>query len=344
MSKKVLSLALVVVMLMSMFAFSTSAVDLSAGQVAVKVVSDAVVGAPAGTVVTVKAYYVLPAGETDKQMAIGNTAIGYDNTAFSVDTSTFAWGSTYANYFKLASNTCNAASTISNNIVKKFGAADTANGWNAALQVQQVYEGSTYTKNTGYPVDVDCEIFTLQFTALKEIEADDVIGVVVGAYGQSFFKVNAFDEAATTKYATYDVADVNLTEGVAVPTAAAKAPVYHVANQVRPNGDAMDIGIKAGFNTEDIAIAFDANGTSTNVAKVGANLKVNGTDAGTGTSRFVYKISDTEYQYRVIIEGVAKDSTDVYTVELFVEMSDGTIITGDTVEVKAADVVGKLPA
>ena len=346
MSKKVLSLALVVVMLMSMFAFSTSAVDLSAGQVAVKVVSDAVVGAPAGTVVTVKAYYVLPAGETDKQMAIGNTAIGYDNTAFSVDTSTFAWGDTYANYFKLASNTCNAASTISNNIVKKFNADDTAKGWNAGLQVQQVYEGSTYTKNTGYPVDVECEIFSLQFTALKEIEADDVIGVVVGAYGQSFFKVNAFDEAATTKYATYDVADVNLTEGVAVPVAAAKAPVYHVANQVRPNGDNIDLGVKAGFKFADIGITFDSKGTSDNVRNVGANLKVNGVDAGTGTSPFVYDVNGdgSEFQYRVIIEGVAKDSTDVYTVELFVEMMDGTIITGDVVTITAADVVGKLPA
>ena len=132
MSKKILSLALVVVMLMSMFAFSTSAVDLSAGQVAIKVVSDAKVGAPAGTVVTVKAYYVLPAGEEDTQFAIGNISLGYNNEVFSVEENafeagTFAWGSTYANYFKQQKTNCNASATISNNIVKKFNSNDTAN-------------------------------------------------------------------------------------------------------------------------------------------------------------------------------------------------------------------------
>lgn len=344
MSKKILSLALVVVMLMSMFAFTTSAVDLSAGQVAVKIVSDAVIGAPAGTVVTVKAYYVLPAGEEDAQFAIGNISLGYNNAAYSVEeyaweAGTFAWGETYADYFKQQKTNCNASSNISNNIVKKFSANDTAKGWNAALQVMQTYEGATYTKNTGYPVDVDCEIFSLQFVALKEITANDVIGVVEGAYGQNFFKVNLFDEAATTKYATYDAANVYMSEGVATPA----SPVYKVGNaQYRPNGANYDLGVKFGFKTANIGIEFNEKGTSTNIASVGATLKVNGTPVAEPVeSRFVYDVNgdNSEYQFRVVIEGVAADSTDKYEIATFVKYTDGTVRYADVVTINAADVI-----
>jgi len=348
MSKKILSLALVVVMLMSMFAFSTSAADLSAGQVGVKIVSDAVVGAPAGTVVTVKGYYLTPDSE-DVTLSYANMSLGYDNTAFSVDTSTFAWGSEYyANVFKMASTTCNAAATISNNIVKKFGDVEKGYGWNAGLQLQmaQIGTDAEYTTKTGYPVKTDSEIFSLQFTALKEIEADDVIGLVVSAYGTNFFTIRRFDDTVNTKYVALKADEVVLTEGVAAPKAADKDPVYLVAKQARPNGDNIDLGVKAGFKFADIGITFDSKGTSDNVKNVGANLKVNGADAGTGRSPYVYDVKGdkSEFQYRVVIENVAKDSTDVYTVELFVEMMDGTIITGETVEIKAADVVGNLPA
>ena len=346
MSKKVLSLALVVVMLMSMFAFSTSAA-LATGQVGIKVVSDAVVGAPAGTEVTVSLYLEAPEGE-DVQMTLSTFSLGYNSAAYEVVSGSLEWGASYDGMFQNTNTTVSTAAALVNKIVGLFNAEDTANGWDTGLQVKQGYvSGGPATTKTGYAIDSDCVLFTLKFKALKALEAKDVIGVVKGAYGQNVFTVKGFT-TATTAGVAYDVANVDVTNAVAAP-AAAKAPVYWVANQVRPNGDAMDIGIKAGFNTADIDIAFDANGTSTNVMTVGAKLKVNGADAGTGTSRFVYKISDTEYQYRVILEGIAKDSTDVYTVELFVEVKDEatgktTIIPGDTVTVKAADVVGKLPA
>ena len=336
MSKKILSLALVVVMLMSMFAFSTSAA-LTTGQIGVRVESDAVVGAPAGTVVTVKVYHVIPDGE-DVQLTAANISLGYDNTAFSVDTTTFAWGSTYADYFKLQTNTCNAATTISNNIVKNFGAADTANGWNAGVQVQQAFEGSTYTTKTGYAVDTSCEIFSVEFTALKEITASDVIGVVTGAYGKSFFSLKAFNPSSTAG-TLYAAENVVLSEGLATPA----SPVYNVGNaQYRPNGANYDLGVKFGFKTANIGIEFNEKGTSTNIASVGATLKVNGVAvADPVESRFVYDVNgdNSEYQFRVVIEGVAADSTDKYEIATFVRYTNGTVRYADVVTINAADVI-----
>jgi hypothetical protein len=335
MSKKILSLALVVVMLMSMFAFSTSAA-LTTGQIGIRVESDAVVGAPAGTVVTVKVYHVIPDGE-DVQLTAANISLGYDNTAFSVDATTFAWGSTYANYFKLQSNTCNAATTISNNIVKNFGAADTANGWNAGVQVQQAMEGSTYTTKTGYAVDTSCEIFSLQFTALKEITASDVIGVVTGAYGKGFFSIKAFNPSSTAG-TLYAAENVVLSEGLATPA----SPVFHVQNQYRPNGANYDLGLKFGFLTKNIGIEFNEKGTSTNIAAVGATLKVNGVAASEPIEQnFVYDVKgdNSEYHFRVIISNVAKASTDKYEVTTYVKYTNGTIRYADPVTVTAADVL-----
>ena len=357
MSKKVLSLALVVVMLMSMFVFSTSALDLSSGQIGFKVVSDAEVGAPAGTVVTVKVYYVLPEGEEDTLLTNHNISLGYDNTAFSVETNaataepaTFAWGTTYADYFKCQKSTCNAASTISNNIIKNFNDADTAQGWNAGVQIQELYEGSTYTTKTGFNIDPDCEIFSLQFVALTEIGAEDTIGIVTGAVGTSFFSPKKFTES-TTAGDRYDAANVILTEAVATPVAASKE-VYHVKNQIQWADKAagtVNLGVVAGFDLEDINIAFNEAGTSTNVASVGATVVI-GDKNDTKTERFVYSANNgASYYFRVVIAGVAKDYTGTITVTPFVTMNDAESTTyyADAVTIDAAELatmVGRLPA
>lgn len=343
MSKKILSLALVVVMLMSMFAFSTSAADLSAGQVAVKIVSDAVIGAPAGTVVTVKAYYVMPAGEEDTQLAIGNITLGYDNTEFSVDeypqqTGAFDWGATYKGYFKSQKSNCNATANMGNTVANSFNDNDKAK-YNSGLLVVQTYNGTSNTKDTGFTVDVDCEIFSIKFTALKEITADSVIGVVEGMYSKNNFRVNKFDADSTTKYATYDAANVDFTQGLAVPA----SPVYKVGNaQYRPNGANYDLGVKFGFKTANIGIEFNEKGTSTNIASVGATLKVNGVAMDKPVeSRFVYDVNgdNSEYQFRVVIEGVAADSTDKYEIATFVKYTNGTVRYADVVTINAADVI-----
>lgn len=304
MSKKILSLALVVVMLISMFAFSTSAADLKEGQIGIKVVSDAKVGAPAGTVVTVKVYYVLPAGE-DVQLAVGNTSLGYNNTVYSVDSSTFKYGTAYAPYFSFnAASTCNAKATMSNQIVKKFNDSDNAKGWNAALQVQQAYENVTYTKYTGYTPVADCEVFSLQFTTLKVLTANDVIGVVDGAYNNgNNFKINKFDDASTTKFTTYDKANVDFSEAVAAPAAPAEVKVEHFDTMGQMgNWETLTGKFNGGLvgKISNLDLAFDGN-ECTNLLKIEVALTT-----ATGSSKAeayqVYEQADGSYLFRAVIK------------------------------------------
>ena len=301
MSKKILSLALVVVMLMSMFAFSTSAADLTTGQIGIKVVSDAKVGAPAGTVVTVKVYHVIPKGE-DVQLTFAPISLGYDNTTFSVDTSTFAWGSTYANYFKVASTTCNAATTISNAIVKRFNDTDKGYNWNAGLQVAQaqISADSEYTTKTGYPVDPSCEIFSIEFTALTEISAEDVIGVVSGAYGSTNFNLKQFT-TTTTAGVAYDVANVDFSESVAAPAAEVKVEHFDTMGQMG-NWETLTGKFNGGLvgKISNLDLAFDGN-ECTNLLKIEVALTT-----ATGSSKAeayqVYEQADGSYLFRAVIK------------------------------------------
>lgn len=339
MSKKILSLALVVVMLMSMFAFSTSAVDLSAGQIGIKIESDAVVGAPAGTIVTIKATVLIPEDE-EVQLTFAPVSLGYDNTAYELVTEdSLAWGSSYEACFQNTSTTMAYNTTISNNIVKTFGDADKANGWNAGVQIKQTpISGGEFTTKTGYPVDPECELFTVKFRALKEIEAGSTIGAPVNGYGSNFFVFKLFS-ASTTAGTKVDAANVVLTDTYGV----ASSPVYKVGNaQYRPNGANYDLGVKFGFKTANIGIEFNEKGTSTNIASVGATLKVNGTPVAEPVeSRFVYDVNgdNSEYQFRVVIEGVAADSTDKYEIATFVRYTNGTVRYADVVTINAADVI-----
>ena len=122
----------------------------------------------------------------------------------------------------------------------------------------------------------------------------------------------------------------------------AAAPIlYHVQNQYRPNGDNYDIGVKFGFKAEDIAIAFDEKGTSTNVTAVGADIYVDGVKVdGIFESQYVYDIKGdgSEYHYRVIIEGLAKADATKYTIKPYVVI-DGNAVYGEEVTVSAAAIV-----
>lgn len=359
MSKKILSLALVVVMLMSMFAFSTSALDLTTGQIGLRVETDAYVGMPAGEIVEFKVYYVLPddVDLTTYRQALGNIAVAYtDGFAINSDAATSAkdartWGSHYAEFLKEEANVTITAA-VSNTIVGNFSANDQAKGWDKALFVQQSYiSGAAYKAATGYPVDPDCEIFTLYFKTTRTLTAEDSIGVPEGALGTTQFKMNYWQSATKTSVA-YDKANVILTENTAYATAAAEKEVYHVKNQIQWADKAagtVNLGVVAGFDLEDINIAFNEAGTSTNVASVGATVVI-GDKNDTKTERFVYSANNgASYYFRVVIAGVAKDYTGTITVTPFVTMNDAESTTyyADAVTIDAAGLatmVGRLPA
>lgn len=347
-TKKVLSLVMAVALLFNVLAVISSAACATGKVVGIVAESDDAL--VAGGTVTVDFSFELPAGTDYEAYRLGLFQLLVSYNADVLTPTTRTWSSTFSQFMNDTAIFNTNSTTVHGWVTPNMSAEDAAlYTGSAAVQANiNLSNAFGYTGTAGYALGgVKDVAFSITFDVADDYNGTDSanVGILASSFNNA---TRCYIRDITTKSngkLAKDGSEIDFTEASVTLTApAATSPVYHVANQVRPNGDAMDIGIKAGFNTADIDIAFDANGTSTNVAKVGANLKVNGADAGTGTSRFVYKISDTEYQYRVIIEGVAKDSTDVYTVELFVEMSDGTIITGDTVEVKAADVVGKLPA
>ncbi len=315
MSKKILSLALVAVMLMSIFSLTVVAAGQPLDAIGVKVVSDAVIGAPAGTIVNVKVYYTVPEGTdlSDYAHGIGNTAIGYNNTAYKVNTEStsdaidaLTWGASYADAMSAACRVT-ITSTISNNIVKKFNANDTAQGWNAALQVQQAYnQNNGYSNATGYALDPECEVFTLQFVALKEITAADTIGVVVGAYGQSFFKVQYNTGKTNTAYAA---SAVDFSEAYAAPTAALDPTVEGAFTMGRMDDwNTMSFPFDAGIvgKISNLPITFDG--------KECVNLKniyvtINGE---TVEAYNVYPVDGEEnaWNFRAVIPGLTADEVE----------------------------------
>ncbi len=353
MSKKILSVALVVVMLVSIFAFSTNAADLTTGQIGIKIESDAVVGAPAGTVVTVKATLLIPEGE-EVQLTFANISLGYDNTAYSVDTSSFAWGSFYQDVFKTVSTTCNGATTISNNIVKKFNDADKANGWNAGVQIQEAQlSGGEYTTKTGYPVETDCELFTLQFTTLKTLTEADAIGVVTGALGSNFFNFKQFTESTTAGIA-YDAANVVLTEAVAKPGVAA---LEKVTGKIRVNGSAVDLGyigksdmavtVKAVYGGDGKTICgYTVDSNACGIAGVGIEAKVDGVTQSSTASKIYLNGSITDgaasetvqggFQFLPALTSVGANAlTSTIEIRTYVLKTDGSYVYSEWVELDA---------
>lgn len=361
MSKKILSLALVVVMLMSMFAFTTNAADLTEGQIGIRVETDAYIGMPAGEEVTFKLYYVVPDDLDLKtyRQALGNIAVAFtDGFALNTTSTTTAadartWGASYADVFK-DSSAVTITATMNTNISKLYNENDKAKGWNKAIQVQQAYiSGGAYKTATGYPIDPDCEVFSLSFVTTRAITADDSIGVVEGALGSSFFKMCYWKDAKTTSV-QYDKADVILTEATAY---AGAAPMQKVTGKIRVNGAGVDLGY---IGTSDMAVAvkavyasdgkticrYDVDSAACGIAGVGIEAKVDGV-LQTSTATKIYlngSITDGAasetvqggFKFLPALTGVdASALTSKIEIRTYVLKTDGSYVYSDWVELDA---------
>lgn len=351
MSKRVLSLALVVVMLMSMFAFSTSAADLTTGQIGIRVESNAYVGMPAGEEVTFKVYYVVPddLDLTTYKHGIGNTPVAF-TSGFALNTNLGSainakdartWGASYADFFADSNVSTTAAYQTK---VKDYAAQDDATKtWTGACVVQMGYNSSNgYSNSTGFTLDPDCEVFSLSFITTATITKDDAIIVPASAYNTTYFKI-AYN--ANLKNNVYAAENVVIEDNVAVPAA---KKVYHVKNQIQwadKANNKVNLGIVCGFDIADIGIKFE-NGTSTNVSSVGVTATINGV-TDTYTERFVYSAKEgTAYYFRAVIGNVPGDYNGTITITPFVVV-DGETEYGNAIEITAdvlASNVAKLPA
>lgn len=344
MSKKILSLALAVVMLFSVCAVAASAVQGDGTEnIRIYMTSDATVGATAGTVVKVSYYVDLPDGVDELNMCIGNIAIGYNSAAYKVNstgTSTAndarTWGDDYAQYMK-STSAVTVSSTISTNILKKATTEELAK-WDKALQVGMAYDGTNATSATGIPVYDGMHIFTLEFVAQRTLTAADVIGVVTGAYGQSFFKVCWHNGTNTAQL--YPVAQVNMADAGAAPS----APAYDVYNlkgstgaiaDKHANGDGTcTVAVFYGF---DFDPSFNAAGTSQFINSISATV----TASAGGSSitvesdpiKYVWVVGEG-YGFRVILKNVPENA-DITVVPSVV--TDGTSYNVETVSFNVAD-------
>lgn len=314
MSKKILSLALVVVMLMSMFAFATNAADLTTGQIGIRVETNAYVGMPEGEEVLFKFYYVVPDDlDLDSyRHALGNVAVAYTD-GFKLDTTSITqakdareWGASYADVFKDANVTITAA--YSNGIVATATGDDAGKGWTKGVMVQQAYNSDNYSNATGYPIDPECEVFSLRFVTTRTITASDSIGVPAGALGSKYFKICYAD---TGKAIAYDAANVVLTDNTAYP---GPAPMAKVTGKIRVNGSAVDLGY---IGTSDMAVTvkavydatgkticrYDVDSDACGIAGVGIEAKVDGVPQSATATKIYLNGSITEGATSETVQG-----------------------------------------
>lgn len=367
MSKKIISLALAVLMLFSVCVSASAVQGDGSENIRIYMTSDAKVGATAGTDVNVSFYIDLPDGVDELDMCIGNISIGYNNTKYKLKVSDGAtngdeartWGDDFGAYMK---STAHVVTASSSTIVGKFNADDTAKGWNSACMVQELYEGTTYKANTGFPVYDNMHIFTLTFVAQDTLTADDVIGVVEGAYGSgSYFRVCWFN--GTTTAQLYPAGQVDMADAKAVaPAAAPAAPlVYSIGGKndevgvkkANDDGATYNIGTFFAFKTTDIAPAFNANGTSENITGITATVVANTSSGGSAsidaeTIKYVYDVSaakdKSELGFIVAINNIPNDnkvpdSDDTvvsYTITPTVTTNSGDFV-GETITVVVAD-------
>ena len=320
MSKKVLSLALAVVMLISVFAFSATAANTTVettfpgtSQCGFRVVSNAYVGMPAGETVYAKVYYVFPAGTdfTTYLHSITNVVVAYTD-AFQYQTDVVngttayegrTWGESYASYFKVDSgvnNKTTTQNTIMTNISKNT--ADAAMGWDSAIIVQQGIDTNSGLPTTGaHTVDPYCEVFTLEFVTTRVIEADDSIGVPASSLAkQTAVKYINSSNRAVAYTAANLVADENAKSLVVAGDDTATA-------KMRPGTEAgtVDLGLTGTVN----ALSFNAGKewgagcyVAPNLSAVGAQARVNG-GVSAGESTCIYETADG-FNYRAAITGI----------------------------------------
>lgn len=359
MSKKILSLALVVVMLMSTFALTAFAASGPLASVGIKVVTSATASTKAGEPITVQVFYTVPADAdlSDYLHNLSNIVLSYtdayelDSTGAGTTNAADAreYGASYAEYLDPA-KTVNNAPAFHTTVSGKYTDNDKTHNWTNTVYVAQVVNNANgYNSTSGYPIDVDCEVFTLSFIAARDFTAEDSIGVPESSVTNNQTKMTYITTAGKNGQYAKTTDAITLDEAVAYPSAAAKK-VYHVKNQLRwadKANNKVDLGIVCGFDTADIGIAFE-NGTSTNVKEIGVVATIDGVTKNY-TERFVYSAKEgTAYYFRAIIGNLPGNYDKDIQITPYVVM-DGVDepLYGEVITITAASLasnVAKLPA
>lgn len=316
MSKKILSIALAVVMLFSVMACTVGAANTTvtttfpsnANQMGFRVVSDAYVGMPAGETVTVKVFWVHPVGtDYDTFLQSQGNVILCHTDAFTYDEGSRTWGEAYQGILKDSGNV-NAKDNYSSTIIpSKLTATEQAYGWDRAMLVQvgvdAVNSGTTYAK--GFNIDPTSEIFSITFTTTRDVTAADSFGIPETGLGTTTLA----SYSNGTKQVKITAANTIISEGY--------CPALVVANsdtataKMRPGAAAgtVDLGIFGTVNAASFTPGKEKiNGKwiAPNLNAVGVQARVNGVVAA-GESKCIYDLGNG-FNYAAAITGMTADA------------------------------------
>ncbi len=352
MSKKILSIALAVVMLFSVLACTVGAANTNVttvfpgeGQCGFRVVTDAYVGQPEGETVTVKVYWVHPVGtdfESYRQ-TWGNVVLAYTD-AFNYDHADTkagrVWGDAYQGIVSDGNVNANNAN-YSNSIINALSAAEKDYGWDSAMLIQNnVIAGNSYgyTANGGYPVDKDCEFFSLTFKTTREVTADDSFGLPSGKSAAAY--------SNGSKRVAYSSANTIISEGYCPANV---VTVNETATAKMRPGTAegtVDLGITGTVN----GLSFEPNKTpfyysngdlaghiAANLANVGVQARVNGV-VSAAESTCIYETT-TGFKYRAAITDIDAAGLGAYIeVRTYITDVNGNTYFSNWMNIDAADV------
>lgn len=346
MSKKILSIVLAVVMLFSVCAVAANAAVAEGKSIGLKVVSDATVGAPAGTVVKVKVYYTIPDDADEVLLQAGPIAVAWNSAAYAPNTTSTTntisdcrtWGASYIDVMKTTAAVTKAPSATI--ISTHYANATDSYGWDSACRVVETLNNANgFNTNTGFPVDPDCELFTMTFIAQRTLTANDVIGIPYGTYGDANLKVQARVEGSNTP-SMFAASVVDFSASTAAPAAATvEYDVYKLsAPRKHSNGDGTNT-VAVFFAFDSIAPDFNTAGTSQFISAIAATVTAtSGSQSITVESdpiKYVYDLGEGEYGFRVILKNVP-DAADI-TVVPAVTTTDSAKYDVETVSFNVAD-------
>lgn len=328
MSKKILSAAIAVVMVLSVFSLTAFAYTKPAsGEVGILVESDAVPGQKDG-VANVSVYWVFP-DDTDFSTylaTIGNICLGINSAKYSYVADSREWQSEMGEYSLVKADDSYVrvahkdVAGVMKTVYSKLTENDKKYGYDTSVLLQMTFDGGNSYGTTaakGWHVTPDSEnkvlVATLQFNVLDELTENDAIGIVEATLNNQTL-VNYSNGTKQQK-------GTAMKSGDGIPAAGYK--VFDGAVKIRKNAadnTKYDLGFTGSF--EDFDPEFAESGTSATIKSVGCEVTINGV-TNTYTDRYVYEgTTYGKYAFRVAVGAFGPYDTNEVSIRMFVELNE----------------------
>lgn len=330
-SKKILGVALAVIMIFNVFAIGTFAAFPDDAVVKLQVAADKAVYAPGDVITLTVSEQVIP--EVGDMLIGGQYDFGYDGAAIELlsnDTETLeshGFAAIVAGY----------DAGISGVQLPSQSGVSEINGWTDAVTFNVGYDG------TAFDATSMTDLFTVQFKVKADAEDGTyVIGFNPAGYeGYSAYSADAANEGLYGPYgADYGFAQENMYEYGTCEITVSSAPaveVYHNGTQARyaypgtPSAAAYQFGFVGGVSgLVPETVEQDGHDVVTNIQSIVATAAYNGT---TVTSEVATMWVDGEdYGFRAVFSGFDYLDTKDIVVTFAITMADGTTTytTADT--------------